>query len=262
MFELILYLLIGAAAGISAGLFGVGGGIIIVPMLLLIFTHQGVSGEVAMHLAVGTSLATVAVITAIAAYRHHRLGAVRGAALRRLLLPLLLGAGTGVALATLISGAMLERLFGLFLIAIAIHLALDRTPQEGGAQRHTRFDLPVGMSIGTVSALFGVGGGTLTVPYLAWQGLALRNAIATSSACAVPLAACGAIGFALIGQPVQEALPAGSSGFIYWPAFAAIVLGSLLTAGLAVRVCHRLSNRTLKLAFSLLLVTIGLYLVL
>lgn len=251
------YLFTGAVAGVLAGLLGVGGGIVIVPALIAIFSFEGMSPEWIPQLAVGTSLATI-VGTSIASVRaHQRRGAVRWDLFRQLVPGILLGAGGGAVLAGYLPGLWLKHLFILFILYVAWQMLRPPAAQA-------RFPLPgwagmslVGLLIGVLSALVGIGGGTLTVPFLIAAGTEPRKAVATSSACGLPIALAGGLGFAAVGWGVAD-LPGASSGFLYWPAIGAILLGSIPTAPLGARLAHTLPAATLKRVLAILLIVVGI----
>lgn len=257
---LAVYLAVGVIAGIMAGLLGVGGGLLIVPALVIAFTVQGVSDAVLMHLAVGTSLATI-VFTSIASIRaHHKRGAVLWPVFAQLTPGIVLGALTGSAIAGLLPGEQLRTLFGLFALIVSLQMGMDLKPSP-----HRQLPGPVGMgvagaAIGVVSAVVGIGGGSMTVPLLTWCNVTVRQAVATSSACGLPIALAGAAGFVATGWGAQE-LPDMSTGFIYWPAFAGITAASMLSAGLGARLAHSLPAASLKRVFALFLLVIGLHLI-
>jgi len=251
-----LYPLLGAFAGLVAGLLGVGGGLIIVPVLVFIFTAQGVAPEQVVHLAVGTSLATI-VLTSITSVRsHHQHGAVLWPVFRKLTPGIVLGAGLGAAIANYLPAAGLRTFFGLFELYVATQLLLDIKPHPQRRLPGTAGLLGAGGVIGTVSAIVGIGGGTLTVPFLVWCNIAMRKAVATSAACGLPIALAGSLGFVIIGQG-EAGLPDWSSGYVYWPAFAGIVVASTLLAPVGARLAHRLPARQLKRVFALLLYVLG-----
>ncbi|WP_447588247.1 sulfite exporter TauE/SafE family protein [Aquipseudomonas campi] len=254
--EFLLYMVLGACAGILAGLFGVGGGLIIVPVLVFSFTAQGFDTSVLTHMAVGTSLATI-IFTSINSVReHHRKGAVRWPIFAWLALGILLGAALGSLTASTIQGPYLQKIIGVFAIIIAIQMALDLKPK---ASR----DVPgkVGLTaaggvIGWASAIFGIGGGSLTVPFLTWRSVPMQQAVATSSACGLPIALASALSFMIIGWGKPN-LPEWSLGFVYLPAMVGIALTSMFFARFGARLAHRLSPRLLKRLFALLLLCVG-----
>jgi uncharacterized membrane protein YfcA len=254
--ELVLYLGLGSLAGLMAGLLGVGGGLVIVPVLIWAFTLLGFDSEVLVHLAVGTSLATI-VVTSLSSIRaHHRRGAVRWELVRRLSPGILLGSLIGALVADWMSSEWLRRVFAVFVLIVGTRMLLGLNVRVG-----LQLPGPTGMwgaggVIGAVSALVGIGGGSLTVPFLHASGVGMREAVATSSACGLPIALAGGLGFVWTGWS-QPGLPQGSTGFVYWPAFAGIVLTSVLFAPLGARLAHRLPVRALQRVFAALLLGVG-----
>lgn len=255
--EFALYLLLGAAAGVLAGLFGVGGGLIIVPVLVFSFSAQGFAPEVLTHLAVGTSLATI-VFTSINSIREHqRRGAVQWHLFRWLTPGILGGAAIGGVTAALIQGPILQKIIGVFAICMAIQLALNLTPKAVRPQPKQPELVIAGGVIGWASAIFGIGGGSITVPFLVWRSVAIQKAVATSAACGLPIAFAGAVVFMITGWHNQQ-LPEWSLGFVYLPAVLGIALTSMFFARFGARLAHRLSPILLKRLFALLLTTVGI----
>ncbi|MCP1330446.1 sulfite exporter TauE/SafE family protein, partial [Halomonas sp. R1t4] len=164
------YLALGAVAGTMAGLFGVGGGIIIVPVLVFAFGLQGISPEITMHLAVGTSLATIVITGASSALGHFRKGSVHRAWLMALLPGLMLGAIAGVFIADNLSGTVLGTLFGVFVLLLATKMVIGLTPKPGTIAPGKVAMTIAGGVVGAISALFGIGGGAMTVPWLSRCG--------------------------------------------------------------------------------------------
>jgi uncharacterized membrane protein YfcA len=253
---LLYYLALGAFAGTLAGLFGVGGGLVIVPVLVAIFRAHQLPPEVIVHLAIGTSLATIAITSLSSVYAHHRHGAVLWPVFTRLTPGIIVGALLGAVIADSLSGFALKRVFGVFELLVAAQLAFGRTPAA-----HRTLPGPVGsgvagVMIGTVSAVMGIGGGTLTVPFLAWCNVHLRNAVATAAACGLPIAVAGAAGFMVTGWHAT-AVPY-ASGYVYWPAFGGIVLASVVFAPVGARLTHRLPVATLRRFFAVFLAGLGI----
>jgi len=256
LIDLAGFLLTGAVAGLLAGLFGVGGGAIMVPALILLFGHLGVGGDWGPHLAVGTSLAAIVGTGAASTLAHHRRGGVRWDLVVGLAPGIVLGAWAGAALAGFLPGLWLKRIFAVFLCYVGLRMlipqrATGHRPLPGRAGLWT-----VGGGIGALSSLVGIGGGTITVPFLARCGLDLRQAVGTSAACGVPIAIAGAIGFIVVGWG-RAGLPPMSSGFVYWPAVLSMLLASIPTAPLGARLAHRLPVAVLKRAFGVLLLLIA-----
>lgn len=254
--EFLLYLLLGACAGVLAGLFGVGGGIIIVPVLVFSFTLQGFDASVLTHLAVGTSLASI-IFTSINSVReHHRRGAVRWPIFAWMTLGILMGAGFGALTAEAISGPHLQKIIGVFALVIAIQMALELKP-KASREVPGKFGLTAaGGVIGWASAIFGIGGGSLTVPFLTWRSVPMQQAVATSSACGLPIALASALSFMILGWH-DPLLPAHSLGFVYLPALLGIALTSMVFARIGARLAHKLSPRLLKRMFAALLFCVG-----
>ncbi|MBT3197377.1 MAG: sulfite exporter TauE/SafE family protein [Gammaproteobacteria bacterium] len=257
MAELILlYLLIGGVAGLLAGLLGVGGGLVIVPFLYWAFTEQGLPIDWIMHLSIGTSLATITCtsLSSVSAHHHHK--AVRWDLFRLLLPGILLGGWLGGVVARQIETDTLQIFFALFELLVAIQMGLGLRPDGEHKPVGWRGNGVAGGLIGVVSALVGIGGGTMTVPWLVWNRVVVHQAIGTSAAVGLPIAIAGSAGFIWSGWEV-EALPRWSSGFVYWPAFAGIVVMSVLAAPLGARLAHHLPAKRLKQLFALLLLLLS-----
>ena len=254
--EFALYLLLGSLAGVLAGLFGVGGGIIIVPVLVFSFTAQGFAPEVLTHLAVGTSLATI-VFTSINSIReHHRRGAVQWPLFRWLAPGILAGAAVGGATAALINGPILQKIIGVFAICVAIQLALNLTPKNPRPLPGKPELIAAGGVIGWASAIFGIGCGSVTVPFLVWRSVPMQQAVATSAACGFPIAFAGALVFIATGWHDTQ-VPEWSLGFVYLPALLGIAITSVFFARFGAKLAHKLSPVLLKRLFALLLVVVG-----
>ena len=258
--ELIIYLLIGAIAGFTAGLFGVGGGLIIVPILYIVFTQMNYDANVIMHVAVGTSLATIIVTSISSVMAHHKKGAVLWQVFRNLAPGLVLGSFMGAGIADLMSGQHLQLVIGVFAVWMAYkmfrgaHVLVD-------ANRHLPsppLQFAAGGGIGVASAIFGIGGGSLTVPYLNRHGVVMQKAVATSAACGLPIAVAGALGFMWFGAKEQIDVP-NTIGYVHIYAFLGISVMSFITAKFGAKVAHRLSPAMLKKCFAGLLVVVGCY---
>ncbi|MDR9437521.1 MAG: sulfite exporter TauE/SafE family protein [Thiohalophilus sp.] len=253
----LLYLLLGMFAGVAAGLLGIGGGLIIVPVLVFIFQQQQFSSEVIVHLAVGTSLATI-VLTSISSVRsHHQHGAVLWSVFVRMAPAIVLGALLGSVIADWMPTRVLKWVFAIFELTVATQMILAYRPNPNRVLPNWPGLSLAGTLIGAVSAVVGIGGGTMTVPFLVWCNVAMRKAVATAAACGLPIAVAGATGFIINGWN-EPGLPAWSSGYVYWPAFIGIVATSVLFAPLGARLAHRLPAAQLKRIFALLLYALGI----
>lgn len=258
--ELIIYLLIGAIAGFAAGLFGVGGGLIIVPILYIVFTQMNYDPNVIMHIAVGTSLATIIVTSISSVTAHHKKGAVLWSVFRNLAPGLVAGSFLGAGIADLMSGQHLQLVIGVFAVWMAYkmfkgaHAVVDPNRHLPSAA----LQLAAGGGIGVASAIFGIGGGSLTVPYLNRHGVVMQKAVATSAACGLPIAVAGALGFMWFGAKEQIDVP-NTIGYVHIYAFFGISVMSFITAKFGAKVAHRLSPAMLKKCFAGLLVVVGCY---
>ena len=250
------YLAIGAAAGVAAGLFGVGGGVIIVPLVLVCLHAQSAPAALIPHLAIGSALACIVVTAASAAWAHHGHGAVRWALVAGMLPGLIAGAALGARTASALSGPTLQALFGGLLAAVAAHMFSNWRPALMDAPPRAAGLALSGLLIAWPSALLGIAGGSIAVPFLHGCRLPLREAIGTASACGAPIAAVGALGYALAGAGASG-LPVGAAGFVYWPAVAGIVASSALATRYGAHLAHRWPVARLKRAFALMLAAVG-----
>jgi uncharacterized membrane protein YfcA len=256
LLAILIYLLIGALAGTLAGLLGIGGGLVIVPILLISFQLQGFAPEVLTHSAIGTSLAIILITAISSASGHQRRGAVRWDIVRWIVPGLMLGSLLGAKLADAINGRLLQGLFGGYALIIAIRMALDLKPKANRQLPAKPVQLVVGGVVGSISALFGIGGSSMTIPYLVRCNVDIKQAIGTSASCNFPLALVGALSYWYLGVNAPN-LPAWSSGYIYWPAFLGITLTSFIFARLGARLTHRLNAKLLKRIFAALLVLVS-----
>ena len=256
--EVILYyLLLGAIAGSLAGLLGVGGGLVIVPVLAALFLSADIPSAIIMHLALGTSLATIAITSVSSAWAHHRYGAVLWPVFLRLSPGIVIGAWLGAAAADQLPSAVLQKMFGVFELLVAVQMGFSVQAVAHRALPGKFITGIAGMVIGSVSAIVGIGGGTLTVPFLHWCNVNMRKAVATSAACGFPIAVAGALGYIVAGWN-NTALPDGASGYVYWPAFAAISVASLLFAPLGAKLAHTIPVALLKRIFAVVLLGLGI----
>lgn len=249
-------LMLGIVSGLFAGLFGIGGGLIIVPVLVLLFTAQGFNAELVMIMSVATSLATIIFTSISSISAHHRLDAVLWDKVYRLGPGIMAGAAIGAVFADFITGDVLRIFFILYLICVAIQLALQTKPRPGRLTLSKHQENLAAVFIGALSAILGIGGGTLIVPYLVYFQTPMRNAVAVASACGLPIAVAGTASYVLLGWNASN-LPAWSLGYIYMPVFLGIVLTSIFTAPVGARLANKLPAQQLKRYFSLLLLAMA-----
>lgn len=255
-----IFPLLGVAAGVLAGLLGVGGGLVLVGALVWLLPLFGIPQEAAMHAALASSLASIVVTTASSAYAHHRRGSVMWPTVAWMVPGLLLGGWLGSDLAVYLDGRVLRWVLAVYclLAALQIGFGRSRAPADGGAVPPP-VGLPLtaaGTGIGAMSAVVGIGGGSMTVPLLVWRGVAPVRAVGTSSACGVAIGLASAAGYALHAPP--GALPAYAVGYVYLPAAIGVALASMLSAPLGTWIAHRISGTALRRVFALFLILVGL----
>lgn len=242
------YPLLGVFAGFVAGLFGVGGGLTIVPLLFMLFSAQDFPPGQVMHLALGTSMATI-VFTSIASTRaHHRHGAVRWDIVRALAPGLMLGTFAGSFVAAWVPTRPLAMAFAVIVYYAAGQMILDFKPKPHRGLPGAWGIFVVGAAIGAVSSLVAAGGGFLSIPFMVFCNVAIHNAVGTSAALGFPIALAGTFGYIASGLKAAG-LPAYSLGYIYLPAFVGVVAMSFLVAPFGARLAHRLPVKQLKRAF-------------
>jgi uncharacterized membrane protein YfcA len=250
------YLILGATAGYLAGLFGVGGGLVLVPVLLLLFDAQRFPAEHVMHLALGTSMATILFTSAASMREHHLHGAVNWRVVRSITPGILLGTGIGAVFATSISPHFMGIFFSLFMFFAAAQILFDARPHASRQLPGTAGMTLTGILTGWLSSLVSIGGGTVVVPFLLWCNVSLRNAIGTSAAIGFPVAVGGTIGYVVTGLSIH-ALPVYSLGFVYLPALFWVALATVITAPLGAKATHHMKTGVLRKLFALLLLVLA-----
>ncbi|HSW15528.1 MAG TPA: sulfite exporter TauE/SafE family protein [Solimonas sp.] len=257
MESLLIYLLTGAIAGLLAGLFGVGGGMVMVPALALVLPRQGVPGDAVMQVAVATSLAVISATAVSSMLSHQRHGAVLWPVFRWMALGLAAGSLGGAFVADQLASRTLGLMVGVGALLVAAQMFFDLRPAAAAPLPGPAALVTAGGIIGLLSALVGIGGGSLTVPFLGWRSVDIRKAVGTSAACGLPIAWAGALGFIVAGWDRTD-LPGPQLGYVSLQGFAALALASVLLAPLGARLAHRLPPRQLKRGFAALLTGVGL----
>lgn len=246
------YAAIGAAVGFFAGLLGIGGGAIMVPLLVMLFEAQGLPKAQIMHLAVGTGMASI-LFTSVSSMRAHAMrGAVRWDLALALTPGILIGGLLGSSLTVWISTQLFAALFTVVVFCAATNILLDRKPKPSRPLPGALGSMLVGLVISFVSSLAALGGAFLTIPFALYCNVPMLQAIGTSAIVGFPIALAGSIGFIAAGWG-QSSLPPHSIGYVYLPAMLGITLASVLTAPLGAATAHRLPTRHLKRVFALLL---------
>lgn len=260
--ELVLFaaglLATGIVAGLIAGLLGVGGGIVIVPVLFHVFTMLGIDESVRMHLAVGTSLATI-IPTSIRSVRaHHKKGAVDWSIIKAWALPMLIGVAVGTALAAYVTGTALTAVFASVALLVAFNMAFGREEWRLGSQLPGKAAQgSIASVIGGLSAMMGIGGGTFGVSVMTLYGRPIHQAVATSAGLGLLISVPGTIGF-IIGGWNAEGLPPASVGYVNLIGFALIVPATILAAPWGANLAHAISRVTLARAFACFLLITSL----
>ena len=262
MFEptLILELaVLGLCTGFLAGLLGIGGGMIMVPFLTYLLGQQGADPNLAIKMAIATSMATI-IFTSISSVRaHHKKGAVRWDLVKGLAPGIVLGSLLGsLGIFAVIKGASLAVFFGCFVGFSATQMFLDKKPAPTRQMPGFAGQMGAGGVIGLLSGLVGAGGGFISVPFMAWCNVAIHNAVATSAALGFPIALANVAGYIVSGQHVQD-LPAYSFGYLWLPALVVIAACSVLMAPIGAATAHKLPVKQLKRVFASVLYVLAAY---
>lgn len=251
------FLLLGSFVGFMAGLFGIGGGGIMVPVLTTLFIYQGVPVEKVVHLALGTSMASI-IVTSLSSMRaHYAKDAILWPIAKVMALGIILGTFFTTFIVVNIPSIYLALFFSLFMAYVSIQMFLDKKPKPSRTLAGHGGLLLAGSGIGAISALVSIGGGSLTVPYLLWQNVDIKKAIGTSAALGFPISVVGTIGYMINGWAVTTG-DDYTFGFVYIPAVLLISATSFITAPYGARLAHKLPVKTLKKVFALLLIALSL----
>jgi uncharacterized membrane protein YfcA len=250
-------LALGAVVGFLAGLLGVGGGMMMVPVMAWLLTQRGVEGGLAVKMAIATSMATILFTSLSSVRAHHRLGTVRWPVARSMAPGIIAGgllAGAGAF--AVLKGQGLALLFSAFIGYTALQMMLDRKPRPGRELPGAWGLAGVGSAVGFISALVGAGGAFLSVPFMTWCNVPPRQAVGTSAALGFPIALASTVGYVLSGWQLPAALP-GAFGYLYLPALGIVSVTSVLLAPLGARTAQRINVVVLKRLFSLLLLALA-----
>ncbi|MBU3568429.1 sulfite exporter TauE/SafE family protein [Polynucleobacter alcilacus] len=251
--DILMLMLCGGIAGFLAGLLGIGGGMILVPFMILVFNHQGFSQTVIVHMAIATGMATILFTTTSAIWAHHKHSSIDWKLVASLSPGMVLGGLVGGSeLFEALKTSWLSFFFALFIVYTSIQMLLNKKPKGGR-------DLPgpiglfsFGTFTGVLASLVGAGGAFITVPFMLWCNVKPHVAMATSSGLGFPIAAAATIGY-MYGSWGNPNLPAGSLGFVYLPAVACIVVVSVFTAPWGAKMARKLDVAQLKRVFGIML---------
>lgn len=250
-------LALGGGVGLLAGLLGIGGGLVIVPVLSVLLPWAGIEPSLVMPMALATSLASIVLTSSSSAYTHYQLGNVQFSVIYYLLPGLLLGGFLGSAIADSIPTEDLPRIFGGIVLMLALQMILSMKIKKTKPLATPLVNILSGAGIGMISSLAGIGGGSFTVPYLNFHGVSMRKAIGSASLCGVFLALSGMTGFIFFGITQSKILPAFSVGYVYLPALLGIVLTSVFTTRFGAKLVSRLPSQIIKRIFAVFLLLVG-----
>jgi uncharacterized membrane protein YfcA len=250
-------LLLGTIVGLLAGMLGIGGGLIIVPVLSYLLVHlMGMTTETVMPVAIATSLSTIIFTGFSSAYAHYRLGNIDRNIVTYTGIGIALGAIIGAQVASFISGELLKNIFAILVIVIALYMIFGK--RKASDKKATTSALAgVGVGTGVVSALMGIGGGALLVPALVWFRVNIRAAIGCAAFCGLIIAVFGTASFVVAGLKQHE-MPPFSVGYVYLPATVGIVATSMFTANIGAKLGQRVNTRILKAILASLLVVVSI----
>ncbi len=251
-----IFLLCGAVAGVFAGLLGVGGGVIIVPILTLVFTAQNMPVEYIHHMALGTSLASIMVTSIASARTHNAKGAVRWDIVKSIAPGIVVGTFVGGLMASGIPFAPLKTFFVIFLYLVALEMLFAKKMSAARSLPGTFGMSGMGGIIGLLSSFVGIGGGSLSVPFMTYCSVPIHTAVGTSSAIGFPIAVAGTIGY-IVGGFSMPNLPQGALGYVHVVAFLGLAAASFFTAPLGAKLAHRLPVQLLKRFFAVFLIVMA-----
>lgn len=257
---ILILLLMGAAGGFSAGLLGIGGGMVLVPFITMIFTAKGFPPDMVVHMAIATSLTTILFTSLSSVRAHHKHGAVRWPIVGMLAPGILLGSWIGPWIGKQMDTTTLALFFGLFISFSATQMMLNKKPAGTRELPGTAGMFAAGGVIGILSGIVGAGGGFISVPFMSWCNVKIHNAVATSAALGFPIALAGTLSNIYYGMGTPG-LPAYSLGYIYVPALVVIAAASVLMAPLGARTAHKLPVHSLKRVFAVILYSLAAYMI-
>jgi len=251
------FLLLGSVAGFMAGLLGIGGGGIMVPVLSSIFLQQGMAAENVVHLALGTSMASI-IMTSISSMRsHHAKRGVIWKIVKKMSPGIIIGTFLATFVAAYASSAHLSVFFAIFMAFVSLQMFINKRPKAHRQLAGNTGLFVAGSGIGAISALVSIGGGSITVPYLTWQNIEIKKAIGTSAAIGLPISIAGTLGYLINGWG-QSSFADYTLGFVYVPAVVLISVASYFTAPYGVKSVHQLPITMIKKIFAVLLIILSL----
>ena len=256
--EFVIFAVLGVFSGLIAGMFGVGGGVIIVPVLVASFMGYGFDESIIIHLAIGTSLACIFFTGLSSANAHRKKQAIDFTLFKQVALGITLGALLGAMFAVQLDGNLLKIIIGVFALIMAVQIGFNFTLSlKNNLSKGPYF---VGTGIGFLSSVLGIGGGIFSVPYFKSSGLSMTSSVGTSAACGIPIAFFGALGYFILGIS-NESLPSYTLGYIYLPALFGITITSIIAAQYGAAIAHYVSEYILKILMVSLMLLISIYMI-
>ena len=249
--------MLGSFSGVLAGLFGIGGGIIIIPTFFYIFSYLAFPDEILSHMVLGSSLGVIAFSSISSTFSHHSKGAVNWRLIKVVAPSIVIGSSLGGLTAGYLESSTLQGLVSLFLVVASVQLIFEFPPPSQNPKTNLAGPVIAGGGIGWLSGVFGIGGGIFSVPYFYHRGLKMMHAIGTSAACGIPIAIAVSISYILIGYENLN-LPEYSVGYVYLPATIIVGVMSSLTAKFGVNIAHRMKQKKLRIAFAFLVMIMAL----
>ena len=257
--DILMLMLCGGISGFLAGLLGIGGGMILVPFMILVFGHLGFNPEVIVHMAIATGMATILFTTSSAIWAHHKHGSVDWKLVVALSPGMIFGGLVGGSeLFEALKTSWLSLFFAMFIVYSSIHMLLNKKPKPGRELPGPIGLFGFGTFAGALASLVGAGGAFITVPFMLWCNVKPHNAMASSSGLGFPIAAAATLGY-MYGSWGNPNLPAGSLGFVYLPAVACIVAVSIFTAPFGAKMARKLDVGQLKRVFGIMLLFLAAF---
>jgi len=253
-----IYFVIGICAGILSGMLGIGSGVFVVPALAFVFAREQFSPNIIMHIAAGTSLATIAVTTSRALLGHLKHKVSFWPVYKRIFPGVVMGTIAGAVLAHFLHSRTLSILFGVIVFLLGLKMFFPSVKEGSRKLPGTLGCSSVGFLIGGKSGLLGLGGGIMLTPFFTHFGMSMRQSVVVATAVSVTVSIVGAISFSIIGLHATG-LPNGSTGYIYWPAWLGIIVGSVSSVPLGVWLSHRTPTMILRRVFAVFLLIVGVH---
>lgn len=257
--EMIIFISLGLFSGLIAGLFGIGGGTLIVPVLVACFFSMGFEESIIVHLALGTSMACIFFTGLASANAHKKKNAIDFGVMKPVVIGIIFGSFLGAIFAIQIAGSILKIIIGLFALFVAIQIGFQLELRRRRSDNKST-SYVAGSSIGFLSSILGIGGGIFSVSYFKTSGLSLTTSIGTSAACGVPIAIFASLGYIFVGFN-NSVLPPMSIGYIYLPAVIGVSITSIFTAVYGAKLAHFISEKLLRNLLISLMLTISIYMI-